>query len=229
MLIVQKTEPSHPPPIMTRLDALERGQSPGRTVESAVRNLIPGRRRPDPLTEAPMAREFDRYSRREILRAIGASSLLGRVAWADEPKKSVPEQIVDALNALFGKHPGFRSAHAKGIVCEGEFTPAASAATLSKAPHLQGKLVKVTVRFSDSTGIPEIPDGVPEAGPRGMAVRFHLPGGGSTDIVTNAFNGFAVATGEDFLAFLTAVGAPGKDAPDATPPAHFFSSDPQAI
>ena len=119
------------------------------------------------------------------------------------------------MNVLFGKHPGFRSAHAKGIVCEGEFTPAAPAATLSKASHLRGQPVKVTVRFSDSTGIPDIPDGVPEAGPRGLAVRLHLPGGGSTDIVANAFNGFGVATGEDFLAFLKAVAGSGKGAAEA--------------
>src|SRR5215831_9732560 len=106
-----------------------------------------------------MTREFDRYGRREIFRAVVAACLLGAVARGDEPEKPVPEQIVDTMNMLFGKHPGFRSAHAKGIVCEGEFTPAASAATLSKAPHLQGKPVKVTVRFSDSTGIPDIPDG----------------------------------------------------------------------
>ena len=176
-----------------------------------------------------MARECNDYSRRKILRAIGAASLFGGVAWADEPEKSVPEQIVDAMNALFGKHPGFRSAHAKGIVCEGEFTPAASAATLSKAPHLRGDPVKVTVRFSDSTGIPDIADGVPEAGPRGMAVRFHLSGGGSTDIVANAFNGFAVATGEDFLAFLKAVTVSGKDAPKPTPLEKFLASHPKAM
>src|SRR5262249_23941435 len=119
--------------------------------------------------------------------------------------------------------------HAKGIVCEGEFTPAASAATLSRAPHLQGKPVKVTVRFSDSTGIPDIPDGVPDAGPRGMAVRFHLPGGGSSDIVANAFNGFAVAKGEDFLAFLMAVAASGKDALKPTPVEKFLASHPKAM
>jgi catalase len=136
---------------------------------------------------------------------------------------------VDTMNALFGKHPGFRAAHAKGIVCEGEFTPAASAASLSKAPHLQGQPVKVTVRFSDSTGIPDIPDGLSEAGPRGMAVRFHLPGGGSTDIVANAFNGFAVANGEDFLAFLKAVAASGKDAPKPTPLETFLASHPNAM
>jgi catalase len=166
--------------------------------------------------------------RRDVLKALGASVLVvPKFARADE--KSVPEQLVDTLNALFGKHPGFRSAHAKGVVCEGEFVPAASAATLSKAPHLQGKPVRVTARFSDSTGIPDIPDGLPEAGPRGLAVRFHLPGGGSTDIVTNAFNGFAVATGEDFLAFLKAVAASGKDVPKPTPLEKFLAAHPRAM
>jgi catalase len=176
-----------------------------------------------------MIRENDRYGRREILQAIGAASLLGGVAWGDEPEKSVPEQIVDTMNKLFGKHPGFRSAHAKGIVCEGVFTPVSSASGLSKAPHLQGKPVKATIRFSDSTGLPDIPDGMPEAGPRGMAVRFHLPEGGSTDIVSNAFNGFAFATGEDFLAFLQAVAATGKDTPKPTPVEKFLAAHPKAM
>jgi catalase len=176
-----------------------------------------------------MTQDGDRYGRREILRAMGAGALFGGIAWADEPEKSVAEQIVDALSHLFGKHPGFRAAHAKGIVCEGEFVPAPTASTLSRAPHLQGTPVKVTVRFSDSTGIPDIPDGMPEAGPRGMAVRFHLPGGGSTDIVANAFNGFAVGTGEDFLAFLKAVAVSGKDAPKPTPLDNFLASHPKAM
>ena len=62
-----------------------------------------------------------------------------------------------------------------------------------------------------------------------MAVRFHLPGGGSTDIVANAFNGFAVATGEEFLAFLKAVVASGKDAPKPTPLERFLASHPKAM
>jgi catalase len=154
--------------------------------------------------------------------------LCDRAARADAPR-SIPEQIVDTMNGLFGKHPGFRAVHAKGIVCEGEFTPAASAATLSKAPHLQDKPVRVTVRFSDSTGIPDIPDGIPDAGPRGMAVRFHLPGGGITDIVTNAFNGFAVANGEDFLAFLRAVAETKSGAAKPTPLEKFLASHPKAM
>src|SRR5262249_50125289 len=77
--------------------------------------------------------------------------------------------------------------------------------------------------------VADIPDGVPDAGRRGMAVRFHLPGGGSTDIVANAHNGFAVATGEEFLAFLKAVAASGKDAPKPTAVEKFLASHPKAL
>ena len=31
-------------------------------------------------------------------------------------QKSVPEQIVDAFNGVFGVHPGARATHAKGVV-----------------------------------------------------------------------------------------------------------------
>jgi catalase len=175
-----------------------------------------------------MTREFDRFGRRDVLRAIGAASLFAGFSWGDEPEKPVPEQIVDTMNQLFGKHPGFRAAHAKGIVCEGEFTPDASAANFSMAPHLRGTPVKVTVRFSESTGIPDIPDGLPDAGPRGMAVKFHVGGGKSTDIVANAFNGFAVGTGDEFLALLKAVAASGTDAPKPNALDKFLSAHPKA-
>ena len=73
-----------------------------------------------------------------------------------------------------------------------------------------------------------MPDGFPVANPHGLAVRFHLPEGGSTDIVTNAFNGFAVANGEDFLAFLRAVAESGPNAPKPTPIEKFLDTHPKA-
>ena len=94
-------------------------------------------------------------------------------------QKSVPEQIVDAFNGVFGVHPGARATHAKGVVLGGTFTPTASATVVSKASHLQKKKTPVptTIRFSASTGLPAIPDTDPGASPRGMAVKFHLPDG----------------------------------------------------
>jgi catalase len=166
------------------------------------------------------------FGRRDILKAMATATLIGRVARADDPK-GLPEQIVDAMNMIFGKHPGFRSAHAKGVVCEGVFMPSASAAGLSRAPHLQGGPVKATIRFSDSTGLPDIPDLASGASPHGMAVRFHLPEGRGTDIVSNAYNGFAVANGEDFLALLRAVAESGQDAAKPNPLDRFLDAHPR--
>jgi catalase len=163
--------------------------------------------------------------RRDVLKAMAAASFLG--LGADDPK-GLPEQIVDTMNEIFGRHPGFRAFHAKGVVCDAEFTPSASAATLSKAPHLRVP-VKATVRFSDGTGLPDVPDGFPDAGPRGMAVRFHLSGRLETDIVTNAFNGFPVSDGEEFLAFFRAIAASKPGSPKPTPLDKFLGDHPKAL
>jgi catalase len=143
-------------------------------------------------------------------------------------ENDVATQVVDVFNAIFGVHPGFRAVHAKGIVCQGVFRPAAAAAAISRAAHLQAKPVPVTVRFSDSPGVPTVPDGDANAGPRGMAVKFHLPGGAATDIVTHSYNGFPVATVEEFLAFIRALAASGPGAPAPTPLDAFLVGRPGA-
>ena len=79
-----------------------------------------------------------------------------------------------------GTKPGYRVAHTKGIVCEGTFVPSAGAAKLSKAAQFQRGSVPVTIRFSDGSADPFVPDNSHDAGPRGMAVQFMLPGGGLT-------------------------------------------------
>src|SRR6266849_2967249 len=149
---------------------------------------------------------------------------------APASQKSMPEQIVDAFNGVFGVHPGARSNHAKGVVVEGTFTPSASAASVSKAAHLQKQKtpVHVTIRFSDATGIPAIPDNDPGAGPRGIALKFNLPDGSQTDIVGHSFNGFPTATAEEFKDFLLALGASGPEAPHPTAIEKFLSSHPAA-
>jgi catalase len=143
-------------------------------------------------------------------------------------KQILYEQLVDTLNAVFGLHPGYRAVHAKGVVCEGVFKPAASAPSLTRAPHLQGGTVPVTVRFSDFAGIPNVPDGDASASPRGMSIRFHLPGGASTDIVAHSYDGFPVRTAEEFLAFLHALATSGPDAPKPTPLEIFLERHPHA-
>jgi catalase len=143
---------------------------------------------------------------------------------------NLPQQIADVMVQLNGGiHTGFRFAHAKGIVCTGTFTPSPEAKRLSRAAHLRGGAVPVILRFSDGTGLPTIPDSNPSAGPRGLAIRFTLPGGAFTDIVANSHNGFVAGNGEDFLAFLKAVAATRPDSPHPSPVEAFLGSHPQAL
>jgi catalase len=122
--------------------------------------------------------------------------------------------VLDELSG--GVHPGVRPAHAKGLMGIGTFSPTPQAAGLTRAPHASTPSTPVTVRYSDSTGLPTIPDNDPaRSGPRGIAVRFHLADHVHTDIVAHSTNGFPVRTGEEFLQFLRAAAAFGAGKPEA--------------
>ena len=145
------------------------------------------------------------------------------------PAASLPQQIAEAMVKVNGGiHTGFRFNHAKGIVVSGSFTPTAQAKSLSPAAHFAGPPVPVTVRFSNAPGRPDNMDNDPGSGPRGMAIRFKLQGGGFTDIMAISHNGFVVGTGEDFLAFFQAIAASGPDAPHPNPVEAFLGSHPRA-
>jgi len=125
------------------------------------------------------------------------------------------QQLLEAFDQLQGVHPGSRPAHAKGLICSGMFVPSAEAAKLTCAPHANRPSTPVTVRYSDSTGLPNIPDNDPaRSGPRGIAIRFHLAEHLHTDIVAHSFDGFPVRTGEEFLEFLRAAAAAGAGRPE---------------
>lgn len=125
----------------------------------------------------------------------------------DERLLSLSHKIIQQFDAIFGLHPSFRPAHAKGVMVSGTFTPAAKATDLTRAPHVDRPSTPVTVRFSNSTGIPVLPDNNPNADPRGMAIRFHLAEHSHTDIVSHSTEGFPARTGEEFLEFLKALAA----------------------
>src|SRR5204863_1674609 len=129
---------------------------------------------------------------------------------------ALAQELLDALDALSGLHPGFRPAHAKGLMCSGTFTPSREVAKLTRAPHASRASTTVTVRYSNSTGVPTIPDNDPaRSGPRGIAIRFHLAEHDHTDIVAHSTNAFPVRTGEEFVEFLRAAAAFGAGQPEA--------------
>jgi catalase len=157
---------------------------------------------------------------------ICVSLLLARAA-AIADTVPMPTQIVDLANKVDGVHPGFRAFHAKGVVVEGSFKASPEAARLSRATLFNGSTIAVTARFSDGSGMPNVPDGSP-AMPRGIAIKYHLPGGPDTDMVTNSFKFFPVGTGEDFRDLLQAIVASPADAPKPTKLEQFFASHPNA-
>ena len=136
-------------------------------------------------------------------------------------------RLVDAINAVAGVHAGHRAVHAKGTCATGTFTASAGAAKLSRAAHFQNDPVPVTVRFSNGGGNPGAHDGDQDG--RGMAVKFHLPDGSSTDIVSLTLPIFFVRTPEAFLEFMAArVPDPETGAPDMEKVGAFLADHPEA-
>jgi len=138
------------------------------------------------------------------------------------PTSATPEpvirQIVEAMRALAGPHPGFRPVHAKGLVCSGTFRASADAPRVTRAPHFAGQSVPTIVRFANANGNPDVHDGVPNV--RSMAVKFQLSDGKSADILANSVEGFIARTPEELLEFLRAQlpePASGRPDPDAVP------------
>jgi catalase len=142
---------------------------------------------------------------------------------------AIAEQILQAFDDLNGPQPGFRPAHAKGILLSGRFTPSSEAASLTRAPHVARSSTPVTVRFSDTTGLPAIPDNDPNASPRGMAIRFYLSEHVHTDIIAHTVDGFPVRTAEEFLELLRAIHASGPDVSSPKPIERFLAAHPSAL
>jgi len=149
----------------------------------------------------------------------------------DEKLMALSREVIAAFDkADGGVHPGFRPAHAKGILLTGAFTPSPEAASLTRAPHLQQDATPVTVRFSNFAGIPTVADNDPQgAGPRGFAVRFHLAEHVHTDIVAHSVDNFPARTAEGLLAFLSALIATDPAGPHPNAIEQFLGSHPAAL
>src|ERR1700742_2992541 len=147
----------------------------------------------------------------------------------DERVVALANDLLQQFDQLFGLHPGFRAAHAKGVLLTGTFTPAAGAQNLTNAPHVVRPSTPITAPFSHSTGIPQIPDNAPEANPRGLAIRFNLAEHVHTDIVSHSTDSFPTRDGHQFLELLKAIAASGPDVPSPKPVEVFLGSHPAAL
>lgn len=149
----------------------------------------------------------------------------------DEKLLALSRDVIETFDkANGGVHPGFRPAHAKGILLRGTFTPSSEAASLTRAPHLQRNSTPVTVRFSNFAGIPSVADNDPQgAGPRGFAVRFHLAEHVHTDIIGHSVEAFPVRTAEGLIEFLNALIATDPAGPHPNAIEQFLGAHPAAL
>jgi catalase len=149
----------------------------------------------------------------------------------DEKLLNLSHDIIEALDKIAGGiHPGFRPVHAKGILLTGVFTPSSQAASLTRAPHIQRNSTPVTVRFSDSAGIPTVPDNDPQgASPRGFAIRFHLAEHVHTDIIAHSVDSFPARTVEGLLEFFNALIATDPAGPHPNAIEQFLGAHPAAL
>jgi catalase len=148
----------------------------------------------------------------------------------DEKALALSHDLLKVFDNLDGgEHPGFRPAHAKGILLTGIFKPSSDATALTRAPHLERE-TPVTVRLSDFAGIPTVPDNNAEiASPRGCAIRFHLGEHVHTDIVAHSHDGFPARTVEEFLEFLRAVSASNPSQPHPNAVEQYLGVHPKAL
>jgi catalase len=147
----------------------------------------------------------------------------------DEKLLALSQELLQQFDAIFGLNPGFRPAHAKGTMLTGVFTPSAEAASLTRAAHMVNESTLVTVRFSDSTGVPLVPDNDPNANPRGFAIQFNLAEHVHTDIVSHSTDGFPTRTGQEFLEFLKALATSDPKNLSGSPLEAFLGTHPKAL
>jgi catalase len=138
------------------------------------------------------------------------------------------ERLVESLNASYGVHDGHRAAHAKGVLCAATFHPSSAASGLSRASHFVGPPVRAHVRFSNGSGNPTVADGVRDG--RGMAVKFYLADGTTTDLVALSLPAFFARTPDDLLAFNAARQPdPATGQPDLARVGEYLAAHPEAM
>jgi catalase len=157
-----------------------------------------------------------------VVRALAvvalAPALFALPAWAQEAQ---PEELVDALNGVFGAHAKMRAAHTKGICVKGNFTPTPEAAALTKAPQFAAP-VPLVGRYSLGGGNPAASDSQKD-NVRGIAMHFQLPDGSVSDLLLISAPIFVAKTPEIFLELLRTVATKDKDKIDA-----FFKVNPNS-
>ena len=136
-------------------------------------------------------------------------------------------RLIDAINRNYKGTHDHRAAHAKGFCASGTFVATPEAAALTRAAQFNGNPIAVTVRLSNGSGSLASADHHLDA--RGLAVKFHLPGGEASDIVAVSLKVFFVSDPEAFLELTLARSPdPATGRPDPNALGDFLIRHPEA-
>ena len=108
---------------------------------------------------------------------------------------------IEAMETYTGTCPGYRRAHARGLVLHGAFQATDEARGLTTAEHFQGPSVPTQIRLSNASGNPFAPDRVSASQGKalGLAVRFKLPSGATASWAAVNIPAFPARTPQDFI------------------------------
>ena len=141
---------------------------------------------------------------------------------------SQPQAQVDALEGLFGKHPGSRRSGAKGLCASGYFVGNTVGRTLSSAAVFNGDKVPVVARFSLGGGNAKASD--KSRSVRGLALQFTLANGEQWQMANVSAPVFFVARPEQFAPFLQArTPDPATGKPDPAKLKAFNDANPETL
>lgn len=131
-------------------------------------------------------------------------------------------EMIAKIHAVLGKHDGYRTLHADGRFYRGTFQAFSAATTYTRAIHLQGDAIPITVRFSKGGGDPL----AHFSATVGMATRFYLPDGRVTHLVMLSQKLFIARSIDQFITLVDAAaplspgGPPNFDGLKAILPDH---------
>lgn len=175
-----------------------------------------------------------RPDRRDVLRGaavVGAFLAvdLGALLYANKwigPARLTPRVFLDGFAKVFGRHPGFRKNHAKGVAVTGFFDSNGNGRALSTAAVFAPGRTTVVGRFSLAGGNPHAADASSTA--RGLGLAFGFPGGQQWRMATLNVPVFLDSSPRGFYDRLIASAAvPGTGKPDPAVMARFLAAHPE--
>jgi catalase len=175
-----------------------------------------------------------RPGRRDVLlgaAVVGAflAADLGALLYANKwigPARLTPRVFLDGFAKVFGRQPGFRKNHAKGVAVTGYFDSNGNGRALSKAAVFAPGRTPVIGRFSLAGGNPHAPDALSTA--RGLGLAFGFPGQDQWRMATLNLPVFPDNSPQGFYDRLIASAlVPGTGKPDPTAMARFLAEHPE--